>query len=666
MPVNVPEAAFGLATNHASTYADFSMTTLELGNEQQAVQPERRLVGGRYRLHARIGRGRLGEIYEADDEGYRELGVGGRVAIQLLPGRIALDQGLFSKLKLGYTLLRAGSHPNIVSYLDADHDGKFGYVVMEFLDGASLRLLLDDISTLPLEEALPVIRAVGDALQFLHAKSMVHGELTTEKVFVTDNLEIRLLDVVPLNSASKVLRGAASKDPFSRADTHDDIYALACLAYEILAGRHPFNFHPPAEVSQSGLEPARIPSLPEQQWNAIRRGLSFDTDNRPATVREFLDELGVTGTERLRRSDADPVEQVAAHKPAISQPAPALRHSPASARTEPAVMAKAVPRDQHKRDVARTQRKRASLKRSFFLLVVLAGMAAWYHFGQPHDDIAKLTALVESYVDPVPDTTNGAATVAAVEQQPAEPVAQAPVAAAIEAPGQAEAEPVRDAPEYAAVPDSDAETADEIDAAANAGPVPDTPASAALSNSDAETPVDGDVAANAQPVPDTPASAALSNTDAATPVEGDVAANAEPVPDTPASAALSNSDAETPVDGDVAAKAPASTLIQSLVTVSEGDGAARIAFRRPVGTTGTVVWWTADETAIAESDYIALEQPVVGFAAGEEAETLHVPLINDGLPEPGETFYVFLGQRNPQSGQLERIARIRVDINDDD
>ncbi len=586
------------------------MTTLELGNEQQAYRSDRRLVGGRYRLHARIGRGRLGDIYAADDEGYRELGVGGRVAIQLLPDRIALDQGLFSKLKLGYTVLRAGAHPNIVSYLDADHDGKFGYVVMEFLEGASLRQVLDDISTLPLEEALPVIRAVGDALQFLHAKSMVHGELTADNVFVKDNLEIRLLDVVPLNSSSKILRGVASRDPFSRADTHDDIYAFACLAYAILAGRHPFNFQPRAELSEAGLEPARIPSLPEQQWNAIRRGLSFDGDDRPATVREFLEELGVTGTERLRQSEAAPGEQAAAHEPPASRSARPSQPAAASARTEPAVMAKAVPRNQHKRGVARAGRRRASLKRSFILLAVLAGVAAWYLFGQPRDDIAKLTALVETYVDPVPDTTSGAAAVAAVEQEPAETAAQAPAPSPVEPAAQTEAEPVPDTPENAASPDSDA-----------------------------EAPVLADAAA---------------------------AAAAEPVSDAPENTSLSDGDAEATVEGDAAAEAPASTLIQSLVTVSEGDGAARIAFRRPVGTTGTVVWWTVDDTAIAEMDYIALEQPVVGFAAGEEAETLHVPLINDGLPEPRETFYVYLGQRSPQSGQLERIARIRVDINDDD
>jgi len=111
---------------------------------------------------------------------------------------------------------------------------------------------------------------------------------------------------------------------------------------------------------------------------------------------------------------------------------------------------------------------------------------------------------------------------------------------------------------------------------------------------------------------------------------------------------------------------PEPTLIQSVVYVSERDGAARIASRHPGTTTDPVFWWTGDDTAVAENDYIPLEQPMEGFTSGEEAETLHIPLINDSLPEPSESFFVYLGQHNTQLGRLEPIARIRVEISDDD
>ena len=584
------------------------MTTLELGHEKQAVQSDRRLVAGRYRLHGQIGSGRLGDIYEAEDEGYRELGVGRRVAIQLLPDRIALDQGLFSKLKLGFTVLRAGSHPNIVSYSDCDHDGKFGYLVMELLDGASLRFVLDDVTTLPLDEALPVIRAIGDALQFLHAKSMVHGQLTAESAFITDDLDVHLLDVVPLDSASTILRGVASRDPFNRSDASDDIYALACLAYEILAGKHPFNFHPPAEASLAGIKPARIRSLPEKQWSAISHALSFDRDERPATVRDFLADLGVTGTERLRPSESKSADHAATQKPARNdrprtrQPDTPASISPApapAAPAAPAVVTAPAPRDEKRRKMARARRNRASRIRSFFLAIVLAGLVAWYFYGQPRDDIANLPALVDAYLDPAPVESGGV-------------------------------EPLDVATRDTSAPAEPAVTADELN------PPVETDAPAATVAADETFPQ-----SNAEPL-------------------------AEPVPDTAAPEPAAIPESAAAVEADTAADTPGSTLIQSFVTVYERDGAARIAFRQPVGTTGALFWWTGDHTAVADTDYIALDPPVIAFALGEEAETLHVPLVNDSLPEPRETFYVFLGQRNVESGRLEPIARIRVDVNDDD
>jgi len=381
------------------------MTKAELGHEQQLDQMDRHLVAGRYRLLARIGRGQLGEIYQADDEGHRDLGVGRSVAIQLLPDRVTTDQGLFNKLKLGYTVLRAAPHPNIVPFLDFDHDGKFGYLVMDFLEGASLRFILDDNATLPLDEAIPIIRTVGDALQFLHANSMVHGRLTAESVFITENLEVRLLDVVPLDSVTTILRGVASRDPFSRCDVADDIYGLACLAYEMLVGKHPFNFHPLAEARHAGLEPTRIDSLPEKQWNALCRALSLDREQRTPAVADFLREFGIKGTERLRLSEDEmmkrspssslPVNEV----PPIKHSAGSSSSSSASARVVPATWTGPVSRRKDAREVAHAKGKRARRMPSPILVMALVGLGAWFFYGQPRDDVVRLIDFVDSYFD---------------------------------------------------------------------------------------------------------------------------------------------------------------------------------------------------------------------------------------------------------------------------
>jgi hypothetical protein len=100
--------------------------------------------------------------------------------------------------------------------------------------------------------------------------------------------------------------------------------------------------------------------------------------------------------------------------------------------------------------------------------------------------------------------------------------------------------------------------------------------------------------------------------------------------------------------------------------VSERDGAARISTRHPGATTDQLFWWTGEQTAVAEFDFIPIEEPLEAFTSGEEAETVHIPLVNDSVPEPLETFYVFLGRFDALTERLEPIMRVRVEINDYD
>ena len=185
------------------------MTAAEFDNATSASRPDRRRIAGRYRLQNRIGHGRLGDVFSAIDENYEALGVQQYVAIQIVPDVVARNDKLFNKLKAGYETLRAAAHPSIVDYRSFDRDGKFVYLVMELLDGASLRAVLDQAETLPPDEVRPVLRAVGEALQLLHAGDLVHGNVTAGNVFVTDDLEVRLLDVVPLGAADSLFHGAA-------------------------------------------------------------------------------------------------------------------------------------------------------------------------------------------------------------------------------------------------------------------------------------------------------------------------------------------------------------------------------------------------------------------------------------------------------------------------
>ena len=100
--------------------------------------------------------------------------------------------------------------------------------------------------------------------------------------------------------------------------------------------------------------------------------------------------------------------------------------------------------------------------------------------------------------------------------------------------------------------------------------------------------------------------------------------------------------------------------------MSEGDGAARITTLRTEMFDAPLIWWTSEHTANADTDYISINQKTMAGASFDEGSMLHIPLVDDSLSEPQESFFVNIGFLDTQQGQIERIAVVRVDIIDDD
>jgi len=603
------------------------MTTEELKNSTPTFHTDRHLIAGRYRTHTRIGRGRLGEIFAAIDEGYEELGVEQHLAIQIIPESVVRNNKLFNKINLGYTLLRAGAHPNIVNYLHFGRDAKFGFLVMELLAGLSLRMVLDDAEMLALDEVKRVIRGVGDALRLLHAKDMVHGNLTTRNVFITEELEVRLLDVLPLDSAEAIIRGTAMSEPFSRCTVEDDVIGLACLAYEMLAGKHPFNFSPPAEARLTGLEADRIESLTDCEWSALRRALSFDREQRTSSIADFMRDFGIRGTERLRPTVDQPAKHESIAYPAVEEGPPMTQRAvPAqsTATAAPVAAVDSISWNENRPPNARLIHKGARPLRAVLLGMLLAGVSAWSFYGQPQEQIVKLIGYIDESMNvgltkrsdgiveiSTPDPGRSVSTdrVDAVDH----PAATAP-AATVEA-TLAELEEKRSEPERAAI-------------------------------------IEGTVAALAQPT-DQPAPADP-------PKSGDTTGTGDEETNRMADEVSADTDA------DPYQPKPELGFTESVVSVSERDGAARIAPLRTESLATPLIWWTSEHTANADKDFISVEQQTMADVSIEGSNMLYIPLVNDNLPEPPESFFVNLGLRDTQQGKIERIATVRVDIIDDD
>jgi len=396
--------------------------------------PPDRLSDGGYRLRGRIGSGRLGAIYEAQDELSRISGSRHFAAIQIVDDRIAARPGFEDGFERGAMELKSVAHPNIVRLLEFGRDRNRFYLVNELLESASLRFVLNDAGVLPLPETTAVLRAVGDALQYLHAKGMVHGGLRPEQVLVTFGYEVKLLDIVP--GGWLVGPTDALGVPARAADKRDDVFGLGCLAYEMLSGRHPFNGNTAQEAYRAGLEAAPIEGLTGGQWRALAGALAVHRDDRTPNVAQFLTEFGAADVQGLKAVVA------AAAEPA--EPAPVPRPTYVAADPPPALARPVVA----ERAAAVHREHRGGAGQLILLLLVIAGgFAAWYY----REPLGQFTTDLVAEVE----TQMSREAPAAAAPVPAEaPLAQAPTVTdeappTVLAPGAAAPESTQPTPQVA-------------------------------------------------------------------------------------------------------------------------------------------------------------------------------------------------------------------------
>jgi hypothetical protein len=284
--------------------------------DEHAARPPRSLaVGdvlrGRYQIQGLLGRGGMGTVFAATDQYRLDRSHGDqRVAIKVLHTEVIKRPRLFAELRREFQHLQSLSHPNIVRVHEFDRDGDLAFFSMEYLRGEMLSrvLAVADATALHRPYALAIIRDVGAAIAHAHARGVVHGDLNPGNIFVTDGGEIRVLDfgashqlhsapwisefdqhqqiavATPSYASCQVLEGEA-------ADARDDVYALACVAYKLLTGNHPFHDDTALKARTLRLSPARPEGLTRQQWSTLREGLHFDRERRPGDVHSWLDRL---------------------------------------------------------------------------------------------------------------------------------------------------------------------------------------------------------------------------------------------------------------------------------------------------------------------------------------------------------------------------------------
>ncbi|MGT2428083.1 serine/threonine-protein kinase [Cupriavidus basilensis] len=271
-------------------------------------------LNGRFVLEECLGVGGMGTVYKALD--LRKLEASDRkpyIAIKVLNVQFRGHPKSLIALQREARKAQTLAHRNIVTVYDFDRDGSVVYLTMEYLSGKSLNRVLraPDFAGMPFAKALPIVTGMGRALSYAHERGFVHCDFKPANVFLTDSGEVKVIDFgiarvfqQPADDADPTVfdpgtlggmtPAYASPEMFEHRepDPRDDIYALACVTYELLTGRHPYERLSANQARGAGLKPQRPKSLSRGQWRALRAALSFDRATRTPTVARFLADLG--------------------------------------------------------------------------------------------------------------------------------------------------------------------------------------------------------------------------------------------------------------------------------------------------------------------------------------------------------------------------------------
>ena len=256
---------------------------------------------GRYRVIEQVGHGGMADVYKAYQPSLDR-----HVAIKVIHPFLADDGDFLSRFEREAKAVATLRHPNIVQVYDFDAEDGLYYMVMEFIDGSTLKTLLETMpargALLGLDDAVRVILAVGSALKYAHSRHMVHRDVKPGNVMITGDGHVILTDfgIAKIISATKLTASGAmvgtpaymspEQGRGEPGDERSDIYALGVMLYQLLVGRLPYDADTPIALvlkhinDPLPLPTALRPDLSPELERVIDKALAKQPEDRYQTV----------------------------------------------------------------------------------------------------------------------------------------------------------------------------------------------------------------------------------------------------------------------------------------------------------------------------------------------------------------------------------------------
>ena len=263
-----------------------------------------KILGGRYEILEEIGKGGMAVVYKARCRLLNRI-----VAIKVLREDLTDNEEFVRRFNVEAQAAASLTHPNIVSVYDVGKEGGIHYIVMEYVEGVTLKQYIEKKGRIPWREAVSITIEICHGLAAAHKKHIVHRDIKPHNIIVTSTGAIKVTDF-GIARATTTSTVAASDDVLGSVhyfspeqarggyvDEKSDIYSLGVVMYEMLVGKVPFTGDTPVAVAMKQIEEAprsiceQVSDVPQCVEGVTFKAMAKETRYRYQSVEDLSDDL---------------------------------------------------------------------------------------------------------------------------------------------------------------------------------------------------------------------------------------------------------------------------------------------------------------------------------------------------------------------------------------
>lgn len=275
---------------------------------------EGKIIGNRYEILEIIGKGGMATVYKAQDQVLKRY-----VAIKVLREEFTTDEEFIRRFNTEAQSAASLAHQNIVSIYDVGNQDNIYYIVMELIQGKTLKQIIDEDGVLPWKWSLNIAIQIASALEVAHRNNIVHRDIKPHNIIITEDGIAKVTDFGIAKAVSNSTITAfgttiGSVHYFSPeharggyTDAKSDLYSLGVVMYEMLTGRVPFDADTPVSIAlkhmqEKPVEPIKLnPAIPYSVNKIIMKAMEKDANLRYQSATEMLKDLNMA----LKNPDGD-------------------------------------------------------------------------------------------------------------------------------------------------------------------------------------------------------------------------------------------------------------------------------------------------------------------------------------------------------------------------